>query len=461
MRKSWPTIGTDLVFDPIAGAARLLRDFARDRDGAIAVIFIVALIPLLAAAGAAIDISRAYVVKQRLGYAVDAAGLAVGASTGTEDELQLVLERYFEANYPADEVGVPATPTMVIDGNNITVTADAEIDATLMRIMGVETIDVSAEALIVRKVTGLDVALVLDNSGSMAGSKISDLKSAATTFVNILFGDDSTSDTLQVGVVPFNATVNVGRPNGTYVRAGNGRRNSDYDPYRWEGCVEARDYPRDVEDSYTGTNRQKKWRRYLWVSNNNNDWPPDSGDRGQFRGPNKMCPVRLLQLTGTKQTVLDKIDDMDANGFTHINFGAAWGWRVVSPAEPFQEAHDYDDEEFNHAVVIMTDGENFMPSSSRDYTAYGFLQDGNLGTTSRSAAEDELDDRLLEVCTGMKAVGIIVYTITFDVDSSALRTLMRSCATSTANYFDSPSSSELQAAFEAIGAQLSNLRLGR
>ncbi len=444
-----------------AESGGLLRDFARSRDGAIAVIFIVALIPLLAAAGAAIDISRAYVVKQRLGYAVDAAGLAVGASTGSEAELQLVLERYFTANYPVDEVGVPATPAMVITGNNITVTADAEIDATLMRIMGVETIDVSAEALIVRKVTGLDVALVLDNSGSMSGSKIADLKTAATTFVNILFGDDTTSTTLQIGVVPFNATVNVGRPNRDYVRAGNGRRNSDYDPYRWEGCVEARTYPRDVEDTYEGTNRQKKWRRYLWESNSNNNWPSDSGDRGQFRGPNKMCPVSLLQLTGTKQTVLNKIDDMDANGFTHINFGAVWGWRVVSPAEPFQEAHAYDDDDFNHAVVIMTDGENFISSSSNDYTAYGFLSEGNLGTTSRSAAEDELDDRLLEVCTGMKTLGIIVYTITFDVSSDALRTLMRSCASTDAQYFDSPSASELQAAFEAIGAQLSNLRLGR
>ncbi|MEQ9639737.1 MAG: pilus assembly protein [Alphaproteobacteria bacterium] len=444
-----------------AAGRDILRRFAADRSGAIAVIFIVALIPLLAAAGAAIDLSRAYVVKQRLGYAVDAAGLAVGASVGSESELNLILQRYFTANYPASEVGVTATPSMVIEGNNITVTATAAIDATLMRIMGVDKIDVSAEALVVRKVTGLDVALVLDNSTSMSGSKIASLKTAATSFVNILFGSEATSETLQIGVVPFSAMVNIGKTNTGYIKSLSGHNNGNFAPYDWEGCVEARSHPRDVEDSYTGSNSQKKWSRFIWPSNSNNDWPPESGSHGQYRGPNKHCPVPIQPLTNTKKTVLDTIDAMEANGYTHINLGAVWGWRVVSPGEPFTQAHDYSDPKFNHAVVIMTDGENFMPTSSKDYTAYRRLQDGLLGSTSQSGAESEMDSRLLEVCTGMKSLGIIVYTISFDISSSALSTLLTNCATDPSKYFDSPSAAKLQAAFQAIGAQLSNLRLGK
>ncbi len=444
-----------------AFGTELLRTFATDRKGAIAVVFIIALIPLLAAAGAAIDLSRAYVVKQRLGYAVDAAGLAVGSSTGSESELQQVLEDYFVANYPAGEVGVTATPSMVIDGNDITVTATAQIDATLMRIMGVDKIDVAAEALVVRKVTGLDVALVLDNSTSMAGSKIASLKTAATSFVNILFGAEATSETLQIGVVPFSGMVNIGKTNTGYIKSLSGHNNSDFAPYDWEGCVEARSHPRDTEDSYTGPNSQKKWSRFIWPSNSQNSWPPESGSYGQYRGPNKQCPVPILPLSDTKQSVLDRIDLMEANGYTHINLGAVWGWRVVSPGEPFTQAHDYSDPKFNHAVVIMTDGENFMPTSSKTYTAYRRLQDGLLGTTSQSAAEAEMDSRLLEVCTGMKALGIIVYTISFDIASPALSTLLTNCATDPSKYFDSPSEADLTAAFQAIGAQLSNLRLGR
>jgi Flp pilus assembly protein TadG len=440
----------------------LLRRYASDRRGAIAIIFLVALIPLLAAAGAAIDLSRAYVVKQRLGYALDAAGLAVGASlTDDEDELQAILEAYFEANYPVGELGVPATPTMEIDGDNITVAATAQVEATLMRIMGVDIIDVGAEAVVVRKVTGLDVALVLDNSTSMAGSKIVDLKDAAEEFVDILFGDDTTSDTLQIGVVPFSSTVNIGTGMSSYVRTTSSTGDDDFEPDEWRGCVRARTHPRDVEDSYTGTNSQKKWRRYLWPYTSNNRWPSSSGSRGQYRGPNKMCPVEILPLTGVKADVLDRIDEMEANGYTHINLGAVWGWRVVSPAEPFTQAHAYDDPEYNHAVVIMTDGENFMPSDDDDYTAYGFLEDGVLGTTSKSDAEDELDDRLTDVCTAMKAQGIIVYTIAFDISTTALRELLTDCASDAGKYYESPSAAELRAAFQAIGAQLSNLRLGR
>ena len=442
--------------------AALARAFVSDRQGAIAIIFVVALIPLLAAAGAAIDLSRAYVVKQRLGYAVDAAGLAVGASISDDTaELQLLLERYFAANYPAAEVGVPATPQMTIDGNEITVTATASVDATLMRIMGIDQIDVGAEALVVRKVTGLDVALVLDNSGSMSGSKISSLKTAATNFINILFGSETTSDTLQVGIVPFTGVVNIGKTNTTYIRNVNGHRNSDFEPHDWEGCVEARSNGRDTEDTYTGTNAQKKWIRFIWPSNNNNDWPSKSGSRGQYRGPNKFCPYPLQPLTNNKTTLLDYIPNMEANGTTHINLGAVWGWRVVSPGEPFTQAHAYDDEDYNHAVVIMTDGENFISDSSRDYAGYRRLADGLLGTTNQNSAEDELDDRLTEVCTGMKNVGIIVYTITFDVSSTALQNLMRGCASDSSKYFNSPSESDLKKAFQTIGAQLSNLRLGR
>ena len=93
-----------------------LRRFAQARDGAIAIIFALALLPLLLAAGAAIDLGRAYMVKSRLGYAIDAAALAVGAATTTdEDELEAIMLAFFDANYPAQELGVPATPVMVIN----------------------------------------------------------------------------------------------------------------------------------------------------------------------------------------------------------------------------------------------------------------------------------------------------------------------------------------------------------
>jgi len=191
--------------------AGALCRFAQARDGAIAIIFALALLPLLLAAGAAIDLGRAYMVKSRLGYAIDAAALAVGAATTTdEDELEAIMLAFFDANYPAQELGVPATPVMVINDSEVTIYATAEVSTTLMSIAQVETLTVSAETLVIRETKGLEVALVLDNTGSMGTTKMNNLKDAAQIFLDILYGNEAENELLKVAVVPFAGTVNVG-----------------------------------------------------------------------------------------------------------------------------------------------------------------------------------------------------------------------------------------------------------
>ena len=54
-----------------------LRRLVRRREGSVAVIFALCAIPIFIAAGMAIDVGRAYLVKVRLGAALDAAALAV------------------------------------------------------------------------------------------------------------------------------------------------------------------------------------------------------------------------------------------------------------------------------------------------------------------------------------------------------------------------------------------------
>eukprot|EP00999_Lentomonas_sp_LEN2_P000486 NODE_1487_length_838_cov_143.039381_g1439_i0.p2 GENE.NODE_1487_length_838_cov_143.039381_g1439_i0~~NODE_1487_length_838_cov_143.039381_g1439_i0.p2 ORF type:complete len:250 (-),score=53.97 NODE_1487_length_838_cov_143.039381_g1439_i0:5-754(-) len=189
----------------------LLRAFHESREGVAAVLFVLTLLPIVGAAGAAVDISRAYLVKQRLNMALDAAGLAVGAAQTTDTkQLQAVMKSYFEANYPVDEIGVPASPQMTVTGKRIKITATAGVDTTLMRAIGLKNIEVAAETEIVKETKGIEVALVLDNTGSMSGSKLRALKEASKEFVNILFGDDKKGDKLSIAVVPFTGAVNIG-----------------------------------------------------------------------------------------------------------------------------------------------------------------------------------------------------------------------------------------------------------
>ena len=397
---------------------------------------------------------RAYIVKTRLGYALDAAGLAAGSATTTdEDELEAIMLSYFAANYPDYELGVTATPSMSINDSEISLSSTATINTTLMSVVGIHNMTVAASTVIVRETKGLDVVLVLDNTGSMGTTKMNSLKSASHTFLDVLFGEETESDLLLVSVVPFSTTVNVGTDFGYLTSAYDA---TDFDPFDWEGCVMARDGGLDVTDT-PPTSEGTKWDAFLWPDDWNNNW--SGWGTSASATPNRYCPVELLPLTGVKADVDDRIDEMSSAGNTHINYGLVWGWRAISPTEPFTEGHAYDDEDFNKAIILMTDGANVMSSSV--FSAYGYLSDGNLGTTSSSSsAIAELNSRTTEICDNIKAEGVILYTITFQVSSKSIQNLMRDCATETDNYFDSPSDAELESAFRAIGQELSNLRIG-
>lgn len=492
----------------------LARRFARDRRGAVAVIFIVALVPLIAAGGAAVDISRAYLVQQRLGLAIDAAGLAVGSSGGTESELREKMERFFLANYPANEIGTPATPVVTMTGNRIQISATANVEATLMRIVGIDTIAVAASTEVIREISGLEVVLVLDVTGSMnTNDRVGAMRDAATTLVNTLYDSSNIPESIKIGLVPFVTAVNIGTNRMSWVdTAGAAQHNGEnFNPRtnhltlftnmnrQWKGCVEARPAPYDttdappnpgipdtmfvpylwpdepntsgqgynntyMNDGVSGTDAQKQASitKYGTQSSTIDSTPSDT------RGPNKSCGDEVLPLTNDRTLVLSRTSALRAwnNGGTVGAEGLAWGWRVISPDEPYTEGAPYADEEVSKAIVFLTDGENqaFGQDTNMnrsDYGGYGYVARGRLGTTtSKTVARQAIDGKVATLCNNIKGLGIALYTITFQV-SGAARPLMESCASTPSQYYDSPSTAELDAVFRAIANQLSNLRLGR
>jgi hypothetical protein len=94
-----------------------------------------------------------------------------------------------------------------------------------------------------------------------------------------------------------------------------------------------------------------------------------------------------------------------------------------------------------------------------DYTAYGRLSEGRLGTTSASTATTRINTRMTSLCAAMKAKGVTIYTIVLQVNNTATQDLYRGCASKPEYYFLSPAASDLSAIFKAIATQLSNLRL--
>jgi Flp pilus assembly protein TadG len=223
-----PGMRIGIVLQHIVGR---LRIFPRATRGNVAMIFGLALIPLCIAVGVGLDMSRAMITRARLGTALDAAGLAVGSQPGmSQADMQKLAREYFTQNYTADETayGTPDAVTLSRPSGSQTITLSTQVrmPTVLMRLVGIDTMDVAAKSEITWGQTKLWVALVLDNTGSMCqypaqptisscptpdpASKIVALKTATHNLLQMLQNAASNDGDVQVSIVPFSKDVNVG-----------------------------------------------------------------------------------------------------------------------------------------------------------------------------------------------------------------------------------------------------------
>jgi Flp pilus assembly protein TadG len=193
-----------------------MRRFRREQRGSVGLIFALSAIPFIGVVGAAYDYNRASNLRGKMATAADAAVLAAvkapGASIGDREKLASAV---FKANLGSDSsLTALSVKLSRLSGNGYRVDATASYEVGLIRILpGMDdhvAIKVFAEA---NAGEGkLEVALVLDNTGSMA-SDMGSLRKAATDFTNILFESAGTSADLKMSVIPYVAAVNPGRLN--------------------------------------------------------------------------------------------------------------------------------------------------------------------------------------------------------------------------------------------------------
>lgn len=505
----------------LTGLCAGLGRFARNVRGNISMVFGLTIIPVTIAAGVVIDYNRASSVQDRLGHAIDAAALAVGSSLETDPVvLEDIARTYFRSNYPdlASEVG--GTLDITITDTLVTISATANVDTAIMRIVGIDVVPVAAATEVTKEMTGTEVVLVLDNTGSMgSGGKIGALKQASTDLINIAFGDDVAPELLKFALVPFSAAVNVGAGNlnsgwidttgaSSYHSLNFASAVNVFDLYdqlqdkTWNGCVQARPAPYDTTDAApTVTDGDTLWVPYFapdepdyWPANEAGYWYANSyaGDNepgsnldmaqrqkktskyanewvGSSAGPHFNCEIApITPLTNQKLTVLSAVNSMVATGSTVIPTGLAWGWRVLSPTAPFTQGAAYTDDTYTKVIVLLTDGVNDVGTSGQQalpnpnlswYSGYGYVEQGRLGATDMAGAHAELDARTARLCQNIKDTGIIIYTITFQLADGPIKTLMQNCASEPDNYFDSPDNATLKEHFQTIGKELRNLRI--
>jgi Flp pilus assembly protein TadG len=413
-----------------------------DNRGNVAIVVALAMVPVSVASLGAIDLAHATSAKSQLQDALDAAALGAAHSNATTDaELQTVGARYLSQNLSLSSDYTLASSSFTFgEGGKVLASATMNVTPIVAGLVTSGVMHVGAQAEVVRAAMKLEIAMVLDNTGSMNEgwpSKLSNLKTAATNFITTMqkaAEQSSESDAIKIALVPFSNTVRVDENaylNASWIdQAGaspindlifttaNGTHHANrLDLFRtlgtsWGGCVETRQAPYDVQDTpptsgatlytpyfavdepdeRTDGYRNNYSNDYLPDGTTDNNWRVRQGSISKYkrttklngnRGPNKGCNLKRIQrLTTSYDSLKDQIRNLVADGNTNIPIGMAWGWNVLSPYGPFGDGASYGTTKLKKVVVLMTDGENTMsyidtPNDS-DYSGAGYIWEGRI-----------------------------------------------------------------------------------
>jgi Flp pilus assembly protein TadG len=404
----------------------MLSRFFKDRQGGVAPLLALAIIPLVGTVGAAVDYSRANAVRTAMQNALDSTALMLSRDAQNLNGAQLAQKAtdYFNAMFDRPEAGnVQVTPSFSSPQQGsftLKLSGSATINTIFWRLMGQPQIDITASGEVLWGIKKLNLALALDNTGSMASSgKMTALKEAAHNLLTTLKNAEKTPGDIKVSIVPFAVDVNVGtgNVNANWINwtdwdAANGNcSKSSYqskssclaanghwtpDPHStWNGCVNDRDQNNDVLNTPTLAGSPATMYRAHQAS---------------------ACPTAMMTLSYDWPVLNSKIDAMTVAPF-------------VAPAP----APDLD-----KVVILLTDGQN---------------------TQNRwSSSQSSIDARTQKVCENAKADNIRIYTVRV-IDGNA--TLLKNCATKPDMYYEVSQAVQLNSVFASIAQNLANLRISK
>jgi uncharacterized protein YegL len=364
----------------------------------------------------------------------------------TPAQIQAEATTYVNALLPANtanNVTVTAAYSTTA-GSKLVLTGTATVQTDFMSIFGIDTVNIAASTTSTWGNTRLRVALVLDNTGSMASSnKMTALKTASQNLLTQLQSAAINPDDVYVSIVPFNKDVNVDVSNvgASWLRwdlweAVNGScSKSSYTTQA--ACVSA-------SKTWTPANHNT-WNGCVTDRDQNFDTTNDAPVAGSTLYPTEQyssCPVSLVGLSNDWTALNSKITAMQPVGNTNQAIGLQMGWQSLTAA-PFTVPAMDPNYQYKQVIILLTDGLN---TQDRWYTN-----------------ASSIDARQQKTCDNVKAAGITIYTVQVNTDHEATSTLLQNCASNTTgttdHFFLLTSSTQIVATFGQIGTALSNLRL--
>lgn len=170
------------------------------------------LIPVLfGAAALAVDYTNLSNAKAELQDYVDAAVLAVSNRKDEGTEKDEIFKKFLQSELSANEdyklVAQTLTQTNGLDFLRTDATATVEVPLYFMGKFMPNTVSVAASTTL--STVSIEIAIALDNTGSMGSGGISALKDASHALMDALEDVDTSKQSLKVGLVPFVTSVNV------------------------------------------------------------------------------------------------------------------------------------------------------------------------------------------------------------------------------------------------------------
>jgi Putative Flp pilus-assembly TadE/G-like len=434
---------------------RKAAHFVLDRDASIPLLFGLALVPMMAGVGAAVDYSRASDARTQLQNAADSTVLAIAKRSPvlTDAQIRSEAEIYFRSTLKGrhDLSALPLTITRT--DKKLAIAASGFLPTSFSKLFGVSRMNVAtlAEANIAQR--KVELALALDNTGSMNDfGKMDELKKATKNLIAAAeLAAPAGSGMIKIALVPYTTQVRLnttalGAP--SWLAAKEDAASSVFDDIRpnmaerirWTGCLTDRGPGFDTNDKRVDVTRPDSF------------YPAMNCDRD----PRRPQLAQVQPLTDNWNALRNTVDRMSADGCTNVTIGARFGLAALAPsgAGPVGGGVAYGTADVDKYLIILTDGLN---TKNRFTNACG----GGGSATS-------IDDKTKTMCDEIKAKSsrrdargnsipdVKVFTVRV-IEGN--KTLLTNCATNASMYKEVNNAAGIDAVFKDILREITRLQL--
>lgn len=400
-----------------------LKQFKPEVSGNMGIIFSICLVPLLLAAGSAIDYLRYNNTRTAIRAALDGAAMAAALPADATNKERIDIARsYFDKNLTEHSISLPKL-NVTIDDDTVTASVDTAMPTSFMLLAGINDMRINEFSEVMRPFAGqAEVVLVLDYSLSMKDDdKYLRMGAAASEMIKELY-DAIPAGKLKLGLVPFSGMVftSMNASYVTQVSAGS----------TWTGCTQDRTYPFNTTVSTPTSDPESKWGYY-----DKNKQNSGSYDCSAYQSKG----LKIIPLTTDIGALQTKLSAMKPLGYTNITLGAEFGFNLLDPDLPYDEGLPYSNRKNRKYLILLTDG----------------VQTTNQWGPLDSRTVANAGPNLLSICQSMRDLKITIFTIAYDVTDPAVTSLLQQC--SSGKYYEpSADGSEISKVFSLITRQIQN-----